>query len=164
MDKRELVDYKGNPTIVSCLGCALENGEIEKTGSVLTTAHFDAHQDFEIPIPGFIVLASKRHFQSVDEFTEEEKIDFIDSIIRIRSGMRRTLGIDVVYFVQEEDTSHHFHMWIFPRYDWMAEKFGRKISSLRPIMEYARENLKTEENLKKVEESITQLVTYFASK
>lgn len=163
-DKLEIVDYKGNPTQVSCLGCARENGEMERIGTVLTTEHFDAHQDFEIPIPGFIIISSRRHLQSVDEFTNEEKLDFADTLIAVRAGMRKILNIDVVYLVQEEDTSHHFHVWMFPRYNWMSEKFGKKTPSLRPIMEYARENLKTTENLKEVEKSVSKLKTYFELK
>lgn len=163
-DKTEIVDYKGNSAQVSCLGCARENGEMERIGTVLTTEHFDAHQDFEIPIPGFIILSSRRHLQSVDEFTEAEKRDFIDTLIAVRAGMRKALGIETVYLVQEEDTSHHFHVWVFPRYDWMSELFGKKTPSLRPIMEYARENLKTEENLKVVEEAVSKLKIYFELK
>lgn len=160
-DKTEIIDYQGNPTQVSCLGCARENGEMERVGTVLTTEHFDAHQDFEIPIPGFIIISSRRHFDSVDEFTKEEKVDFIDTLTRVRSGMRKALGIDTVYLIQEEDTAHHFHVWVFPRYDWMSEKYGKKTPSLRPIMEYARENLKTTENLANVEKTATKLKTYF---
>jgi diadenosine tetraphosphate (Ap4A) HIT family hydrolase len=163
-DKLELVDYKGNPTQISCLGCARENGEMERIGTVLTTKRFDAHQDFEIPIPGFIIISSRRHLQSVDEFTDEEKLDFIDILIAVRAGMRKALNIDVVYLVQEEDTSHHFHVWVFPRYDWMSERFGKKTPSLRPIMEYVRENMKTKENLKEVEEAVAKLKTYFEAK
>ncbi len=162
-DKIELVDYKGSLSQFSCLGCARENGEMERMGTVLTTDHFDAHQDFEIPIPGFIIISSRRHLQSVDEFTKGEKLDFIDILINVRAGMRKALDIDVVYLIQEEDTSHHFHVWVFPRYGWMAEKFGKKTPSLRPIMKYARENLKTTANLEKVEAAIIKLKAYFES-
>lgn len=162
-DKAEIVDYKGNLMQVSCLGCARENGEMERVGTILTTKHFDAHQDFEIPIPGFIIISSRRHLQSVDDFTDEEKLDFIDTLVSVRAGMRKALDIDIVYLIQEEDTSHHFHIWVFPRYDWMSEKFGKKTSSLRPIMEHARENLKTTENLLRVEEAVSKLKAYFES-
>jgi len=43
----------------------------------------------------------------------------------------------------------------------MVEKFGKKIQSVRPIMEYARENMKTSENLKKVDEAMEKMKTYF---
>ena len=160
--KREIEDIKGNKKQLGCLGCAIQNGEVESPGgSIASTKYFDAHQDYEIPIPGFVILASKRHLQSVDEFTEEERLDFIEFLCRLRKTMRQAFDVQVVYLIQEEDTSHHFHVWIFPRYDWMAEKFGRKIQSVRPIMEYARENLKTTENLKKVDEAMEKMKTYF---
>lgn len=163
-DKTGIVDYKGNTTQVSCLGCARESSEMERVGTVLTTEHFDAHQDFEIPIPGFIIISSRRHLQSIDEFTEEEKLDFIDTLIAVRAGMRKVLGINTVYLIQEEGTSHHFHVWVFPRYDWMTEQFGKKTPSLRPIMEHARKSLKTEENLKEVDEAVSKLKVYFELK
>ena len=39
----------------------------------------------------------------------------------------------------------------------MAENFGTKIESLRPIMEYARNNLKTADNLDNVRDAIEKL-------
>lgn len=73
------------------------------------------------------------------------------------------LGIDVVYFHQEEDTSHHFHLWIFPIYGWM-NKFGKKIQSVRPIMDYAKKEMKSEKNLKIVQKSLEKLKNYLSSK
>lgn len=160
-DKATLIDYQGNSLQVSCLSCARENGEMERLGTVLTTKYFDAHQDVEIPIPGFIIISSRRHFQSIDELSKEERSDFIDTLINVRQGMRKALGIDIVYLIENEDSSHHFHLWLFPRYDWMTEKFGRKIPSVRPSMEYAREHMKTTENLEKVEEAVAKLKSYF---
>lgn len=160
--KREIEDIKGNKKQLGCLGCAIQNGEVESPGgSIASTKYFDAHQDYEIPIPGFVILASKRHLQSVDEFTEEERLDFIEFLCRLRRTMRQALDVQVVYLIQEEDTSHHFHVWIFPRHHWMAEKFGKKIQSVRPIMEYARESLKTLDNLKKVDEAMKKMKEYF---
>lgn len=161
MSKKNIVDLKGQEKKITCLGCAREKGEVT-LGNIIKTKHFDAHQDYEIPIPGFVIISSRRHIQSVDEFTDEEQRDFIEFLCRLRSAQRQVLGIDVVYIVQEEDTSHHFHVWMFPRYDWMAKKFGRKIPSVRPIMEYARENLKTKENIKKVEAATLQLKQFFS--
>jgi diadenosine tetraphosphate (Ap4A) HIT family hydrolase len=153
--KREITDIQGNKIHTDCLGCARERGEII-TGTLTTTEYFDAHQDFEIPIPGFIIISSRRHLKSVDEFTEEEQADFIKILTTVRRTMRSSLGIDAVYLVQEEDTSHHFHLWLFPRQEWMIP-FGRKIQSVRPIMEHAREHMKTAENLKLVNEAIEKM-------
>ncbi len=162
MNKRNITDIKGQTKKIACLGCAIQKGDVESPGgSIASSKYFDAHQDYEIPIPGFIILVSKRHLQSVDEFSEAEQRDFIKFLCRLRSGLRKALGINVVYIIQEEDTSHHFHIWIFPRYAWMAKEFGHKIQSVRPIMEYARENLKTAGNLKKVETAVQKLKRFF---
>ncbi len=77
--------------------------------------------------------------------------------------MREVLKVNTVYFVQEEDTEHHFHVWMFPRYNWMKDgKFGHKIGSVRPIMEYARQNMKTKTNLHKVELATQRLKKFFS--
>lgn len=103
-----------------------------------------------------MILTSVRHVKSVAEFTEEEQQDFLKSLIAIRKAQKKCLGIDVVYLVQEEDTSAHFHVWIFPRLTWMDE-LGKKIQSVRPIMEYAREHLKTPEQIALVDEAVEKL-------
>ena len=164
MKQRNITDIQDKTKKIACLGCAIQQGEVESLGgSFLDSQYFDARQDYEIPIPGFIILASKRHLQSVDEFTEKEQQDFIKSLCRLRLALRKVLDIKVEYLIQEEDTSDHFHVWIFPRYEWMTKIFGQKIQSVRPIMEYARENLKTTSNLKKVNTTIQKLKQFLVS-
>lgn len=155
-DTRILTDYTGKPLETHCLGCAREQGDVT-IGHILKTTHFDSHADFEIPIPGFVIVSSRRHIQSIDEFTEDEKKDFIDIMTLLRKKMREVLDIQTVYLVQEEDTSHHFHFWIFPRYEWMEKQFGLKIQSVRPIMEYAREHLKTKGQIENVHEAARRM-------
>jgi diadenosine tetraphosphate (Ap4A) HIT family hydrolase len=123
MDRtREITDIAGNKKRVKCLSCAIEKGGVARHGgSIASTAHFDAHQDWEIPIPGFVIVASRRHLQSIDEFTDEERGDFIEFLCMVRRAMREALDIQTAYLIQEEDTSDHFHVWMFPRYEWMAE-------------------------------------------
>ena len=162
--KREITDINGATKNIACFGCAIQKGKVTSPGgSIAESQYFYAHQDYEIPIPGFIILASKRHLQSVAEFTDAEQGDSIQFLCRLRKAMKEALSISVVYLVQEEDTSHHFHTWMFPRYPWMQEQFGRKVQSIRPIMEYAREHMKTEDNLKEVSNATQKLKQYFLS-
>lgn len=76
--------------------------------------------------------------------------------------MREKLNIEDVYFFQNEDSSSRFHVWIFPRLKWMNE-FGKKIQSVRPIMEYAKEHMSTEEVKKQVEEYVNIMNIYMDS-
>lgn len=156
-----IANIEGVQREIDCMGCAMAQGEILiPGGSLLRTEHFDAHQDYEIPIPGFIILASLRHIDAVDQFTEDEQKDFLGTLVHVRKAMREALGITTAYLIQEEDSRHHFHVWLLPRYAWMEEKFGKKIQSVQPIMEYSKDNLKTGENLSVVRTSAEQLRQY----
>lgn len=162
--KRKISDISGRVKSIACIGCAIQTGEIESPGGrIAISKFFEAHQDYEIPIPGFIILASKKHLQSVDELKPAEQEDFIKFLCKLRKGLRKALNVSVIYLIQEEDTSHHFHVWMFPRYPWMEKKFGRKIQSVRPIMEYARKNLKTHNNLRKVDAATQKLKQFFSN-
>ncbi len=140
----------------TCLGCALTKGELETIGGIIAeTPYFQARQDYAIPIPGFVIIGSKRHIQSIDEFTSAERTDFIELLFTMRKRMRERLSIDTVYLIQEED-SPHFHIWLFPRYDWMKD-FGKKIKSVKPIMQWAKEHLTEPENIQAVQEAAEKL-------
>lgn len=128
---------------------------------VIETKHFDVHQDWETPIPGFFIIASKRKIRSVADFTEEESKTFVELLVKLRKGMKKILNIDDVYLFQNEDTEHDFHLWIFPRYDWM-EPFGRKIQSVRPIVNYAKEKMANEHVFKEVREAVEKMAEYMS--
>lgn len=128
---------------------------------IIVTKYFDIHQDQEIPIPGFFIIASKRKINSITDFTEQESKEFINLLIKVRKAMRDILKINEVYLFQNEDSDHGFHLWIFPRLVWM-DKFGRKIQSVRPIINYAKENLTDKENIDKVKEYVKQMKEFIS--
>ena len=127
--------------------------------NIITTKLFNVGQDWEVPIPGFFIIAPLRKLKSIDELTNEEAAEFINLIRKVREGMRKTLKIEEVYFFQNEDTDHGFHFWLFPRHKWM-EKFGRKIQSVRPIMNYAKENMVNDEVFEDVRNMVKKMKNY----
>ncbi|WP_374055725.1 HIT family protein [Rossellomorea sp. FM04394] len=154
---REITLSNGKTVNVECLSCALTSGSVVPDGGVvMETEYFHAHQDVAYPIRGLIILASKRHITCFDELSEAEKLDYIHVLTRIRKAQREILGIEHVYYFYNEDTTHHFHTWMVPRYDWMYE-FGRSVESVRPVLLHAREKMDDEENLKEVMEAIHAL-------
>ena len=147
---RKLTLSNGKTVEVKCLSCALTSGLIEPDGGVIIeTEYFHAHQDVAYPIEGLVILASKRHVKCLDELTDQERLDYINVMTRIREAQRRVLGIEYVYYFYNEDTTHHFHTWMVPRYDWMNE-FGRSVESVRPVLLHARNHKNTIENNQKV--------------
>jgi diadenosine tetraphosphate (Ap4A) HIT family hydrolase len=147
---RTITLSNGKSVEVECLSCALTSGLVMPDGGVIIeTEHFHAHQDVAYPIEGLVILASKRHMKCLDELTEEERLDYINILTKIRKAQREILGIEYVYYFYNEDTTHHFHTWLVPRYEWMNE-FGRSVESLRPVLLHARNHRNTEENHQKV--------------
>ncbi|MFC4323089.1 HIT family protein [Litchfieldia salsa] len=154
---RKITLSNGTTVEVECLSCALTGGLIEPEGGVVVeTEYFHAHQDVAYPIRGLIILASKRHIKCFDELTEEERMDYINLLSKIRKVQREILDIEYVYYFYNEDTTHHFHTWMVPRYEWMYE-FGRSIESVRPVLLHARNNMNSEENKKEVMSAIKAL-------
>ncbi|CAH0286903.1 hypothetical protein SRABI133_04117 [Peribacillus simplex] len=81
------------------MSCALTSGLIEPDGGVvIETEYFHAHQDVAYPIKGLIILASKRHIKCFDELNEEERLDYINLLTKIRQAQRKVLGIEFVYY------------------------------------------------------------------
>ena len=151
---RKITLSNGNTVEVECLSCALTSGMVEPDGGVvLETEYFHAHQDVAYPIRGLIILASKRHIKCFDELTEEEKVDYINVLSKIRKAQRDVLGIEYVYYFYNEDTTHHFHTWMVPRYEWMYE-FGRSVESVRPVLLHARNEMNSKQNIQEVMSAI----------
>lgn len=147
----------GNNVEVECLSCAITSGIIIPDGGVVyESEHFHVHQDVAYPIKGLMIVASKRHVKCLDELTEEEKFDYINVLSKIRQAQREVLGIKYVYYFYNEDTTHHFHTWMVPRYDWMYE-FGRSVESVRPILLHARNQMNHKENVLEVMAAIDSL-------
>lgn len=147
-----ITDINGKEVTVDCIACAIQKQEVELPMGVLAeNDSFQLEQDFEVPVPGFLVLVSKRHILGVDEFTEQEQSDFISLLTRARRALKEGADVERAYLVLEEDTENsHFHLWIVPVYDWMVQKFGRGISNVKEMMKYARSEMKTSQNLAEV--------------
>jgi len=127
--------------------------------TIIITKHFDIHQDWEVPIPGFFIIASIRKINSIVDFNEEEIKEFFGLLYKLRKGMKEILKIKNVYLFQREDSKSGFHLWIMPRFSWM-KKFGEKIESVRPIIDYSQKEMKRKEVFKEVEEMVKKMNNY----
>ncbi|WGU95671.1 diadenosine tetraphosphate hydrolase [Paenibacillus dendritiformis] len=154
---RALTLADGRTIEAECLSCTLTSGQIEPHGGTIAeTEHFHAHQDVAYPIPGLVIVAAKRHFYGLDEMTAEERSDYITFVHNIRTVQRQRMQIKSVYYFYNEDTTHHFHLWMVPRYEWM-QAFGRSVESLRPVLRHARDERNDEANQQHVMEGIETL-------
>ena len=123
---------------------------------------FDAHQDWEVPIPGFFIIAAQRDIHSLADFTVAEQQEFFWLLRAIRAGMREVLGIEKVLLVENEASQWQFHMWLFPWHAWM-QQWGSKTWSAQLAIEYAIQHMQTEENFSAIHDAVQQMKSYIRS-
>jgi len=129
---------------------------------IVETTNFRVAQDWEIPIPAFYIVSSVQARRSIIDFNDSEIIELINLQRVVRRGMKEVLGISDVYFFQNEDSAHGFHIWMFPRHKWMDEKFGRKIESVRSIMDYAVQHMNNKNVYEQINESNHKMKSYLS--
>jgi diadenosine tetraphosphate (Ap4A) HIT family hydrolase len=155
-------DLSGLEHNIDCIACSIQRGEISSpVERIAETKYFVAEQDFEYPIEGFLIIASKRHIKSVSEFTEEEQKDFANFLVKCRKAMKEKLGIEEATLIQEESSSSsHFHLWLFPWLPWMGD-VERKISNIKELMDKAKKEHLIEAELSKIKDSSRKLKSFF---
>ncbi|MCL2704384.1 MAG: HIT family hydrolase [Defluviitaleaceae bacterium] len=150
-------DILGNDFDVECIGCALSDNTLVPVGGIIKeTDNFILLQDIEVPIKGFLVIASKQHIKSFIELPKPQAVEFFKLCYDARAALGNFEDINDCTFIQEE-RSGHFHFWILPKYKWMNDLFDDSISSIRPIMKYAEKNLKSEENIEDIQKCVERL-------
>ena len=155
-----MVDFLGKEWNFVCLGCAITVGEVQIPGGIIyggKNAILGA--DPEIPIPGFLIINVKRHIRSFSQLDKEERNEIGNLIVYAERALKELKLVEEVTLVQEE-RSKHLHIWIIPNHHWMTEKFGKGITYLREISEYAKKN-SNEEEIQKVLDTIEKIKTYF---
>lgn len=148
----EKIVFKG------CPACAYANHEFTlPCGMAYENDKFTLSQDWELPIQGFFVVSPKKCIEKFEELTKVEKIEIfeiVDKTIKILRDNNICDRFDVIF---EEKENRHLHIWIMPRHKWMNELVGDIIDNIGKIFYYAKENMRTNENLKRIKE-ITQIV------
>ena len=134
-------DFIGNEWDVECLGCDINNGKVIVPGGLIfKSTNFVVHQDPLIPLPGFLVIASGRHYQSLYEMRDDEYREFSILVRKIHTAIKEVTKISRFTLVQEED-SVHFHLWFFPWTDSVVKHYGKpSLTKIREIMSDLRKN------------------------
>lgn len=157
---KEAIDFLGNEWKYECMGCSIAKGEIKIPGGAIYEGKYTIlGADPEIPIPGFLIVNVKRHINSFSELTKEERIEVGNVIAHAEKALKELENIKEITLVQEE-RSKHLHIWVFPTYQWMTEKFGKGISYFRDISAYAQKNVNDKE-IEEVLEVIEKVKQYF---
>jgi len=128
-------DFLGNQWNIDCMGCAIAAGGMAVPGGFIRRSrYFCVHQDPLIPLPGFLVIASRRHIESIGEMEAAEYAEFSRLLRDTQRAIGSTVPVEALTIVQEEH-SIHFHLWFFPWTGALIEQYGPpSLSSIRAIM------------------------------
>ena len=137
-----------------CMGCEIAKGNLKPFGGMLYKDNqFTITQDVELPINGFIIISTVRHIEKFTELTDDERINLTNLINKTLNILRTNNVAEEFNIILEEKHNYHFHVWLMPRHKWMLEKFGKVLKNIKPIQEYALENMRTKENLEQIEQT-----------
>lgn len=158
-------DFLGQEWNFECMGCAIANGSMSvPSGIIRKTDHFVVHQDPLIPLPGFLVIPSLRHIQSMAEMTECEYVEFAHLLKITHQAIKEMTKIEHLTIVQEE-SSAHFHLWYFPWTNTVVEKYGQpSLSKIRDIMVDLRKQILTHLEWEELEKSINAIKAVLISR
>ena len=151
-------DFLGNEWDFTCMGCAISNQTMQVPGGFLRrTQYFCVHQDPLIPLPGFLVIASTRHIQSIAEMNDNEYNEFSKLLRNTQNAIKDVTQIKYLTMVQE-DRSSHFHLWFFPWTQEIIERYGKpSLTKIRGIMADYQKRPITELEWKELESSIKKI-------
>ncbi len=141
-----------------CPGCSYAKHEfVLPCGFVYEDDSFTISQDWELPIPGFLILSPKRCVETLSDLTNEERekmFFLLEKTMKILRNSHICERFDIIF---EEKENRHLHIWILPREKWMTELVGSVIDHIGQIFSYAKDNLRTPQNFEKIKE-ITDIV------
>ena len=142
---------------MNCIGCAIASKERTPPGGIIKeTPNFVLHQDPEVPIKHFLIIASKRHVRSITDFTPDQNAELFKLCWQARKALLLFHDVIDCKLIQEE-RSGHFHLWILPRYAWMDEVSDNTLEDVRALMRYAKETRNTGRHLDEIVAAAGQL-------
>jgi diadenosine tetraphosphate (Ap4A) HIT family hydrolase len=151
-------DFLGQEWEIDCMGCAISQRAMLVPGDfICQTQYFVVHQDPLIPLPGFLVIASRRHIRSIAEMHDAEYQELARLIRVTHHAIKQTTQIEFLTLVQEE-SSVHFHIWFFPwTLDVISHYGGPSLTKIRDIMSDYRRQPIDEAEWKALQRSIEQV-------
>ena len=152
--------FLGNEWDIDCMGCAISDQSMLVPGGIIQkTKHFCVHQDPLIPLQEFLVIASKRHIQSISEMHASEYEELSRLIIVTHRAIKEVTTTEYLTLIQEE-RSVHFHLWFFP-WTWeIIERYGQpSLTKIREIMTAYRKQPVTKTEWAELQKSIEKIKT-----
>jgi diadenosine tetraphosphate (Ap4A) HIT family hydrolase len=74
------------------------------------------------PLPGYVVIVSKRHVREPFELPDVDRLAFWSDVDRVAAALDRKLHPDKLNYEIHGNTIPHLHLHLYPR--WHGDRFG----------------------------------------
>lgn len=128
-----------------CRTCELiarrDTGTVPLWDNILRTPHWDVVPSYNTSLPGWLVLAARRHIEAIDALTEDEAVELGQLLRRVSIALREVTGCLKTYVMQfAEQAEHpHVHFHIVPRIaDQPEDRRGGQVFGYLDVTEAER--------------------------
>ena len=122
----------GGPPCGICTGRA--------TDALWTDEHWTLHAPVGGSLPGAVWIASKQHFDSFADMSDEVAASFAPVVARAERAILSLGDVGRVHLYRWGDGGAHFHVWLIPRPLGMVEASGMML----PVWEDVLPNVSDE--------------------
>lgn len=144
---------------IDCVGCVVCDNSLFSQGRIFQTELFDISQDFELAIPGMMVISPLRHIPNIEVLTDDELAELGLLQVYCKRALLDLWECENVVYQLYEKPGCHIHLVIIPL--WKSLKIKNKYAVLAELMARADEFKADAENMKKVKEYILALRNWF---
>lgn len=135
---RTAIDIFGKKITYECMGCETADHKLIPPGGYVYEDDFiNVAADFEVPIPGFMILGINKHYHSINQMTEQERAKIMQVLNYTIEKVKKVCQVEDVTIIQEERCKH-FHIWILPSYAWMNQ-YGKGSIGIKDKFEVAKQ-------------------------
>lgn len=144
---------------VPCAGCVVMDETKFKQGRIYQTKLFDISQDFEIALPGMMVISPMRHVSNFADLTDEERAELGVLTIKCKQALSELWDVKQVSYSFYEKANGHVHFVIIPLWEWFD--YQNKYAILAELIEQIPALRQNEKNMVQVVEYIDKLKNWF---
>ncbi|MBP2642517.1 MAG: histidine triad protein [Firmicutes bacterium] len=111
-----------------CLTCNIIESNVMPVGGIIyKDDSVILHHCIDQDIPGYLIISPVRHVEAYGDLDQAEILR-MGMIIKLSvAALKMIKGVDKVYVANFGEETAHFHMHIFPRYQWMLKYHAEDI-------------------------------------
>lgn len=111
-----------------CLTCNIIKGDILPVGGIIYKDDYVIlHHCIDLNIPGYLIISPVKHIETYSDLNQTTLLH-IGVILKFAvNALEKIDAVEKVYIATFGEETSHFHMHIFPRYQWMLNYAAEEI-------------------------------------